>query len=488
MTRAVPYATPLLLGAVSALIAAFLDVVQFRFMLAILAGMFLLCIGLALGDRRRLSYFILAGFALGIPFNLDLNLIYISTHLGGAPGVEISLCFLCALALYFILVYEGVDLKNRFPFSSNGTLVWAQIIFMVAGIASVINAYDRILVACELVRLVILFAFFFLIMNLGDEKRLKVLIFFLSVGVLSQSILAMYQYMTGSALGLKIFGEKPLVAQYLGFLASRATGTIGHPNILAYYFEILIPFIFAMYLVEERRSLRLWYLVVFGISLGGMFVTMSRAGWLTVPILIPIVFFTLANGRLISRRTVVQILVGVFVAGICFYVYYPKIERRYVYDDYGAAAARMPLNRAALSIIKQFPVAGVGLNNLGEVFRRYDTTGGAAILIGPAPHVVHNLYLAVWADVGTIGLLAFLWFLASIFLVAGRLLPKVSRWQRGVLVGTTAGILAHLIHGLFDPGFRSTLNISYLIYTLIGLVGAISLLQRKNEARALPDQ
>jgi hypothetical protein len=486
MTKAIPYLTPLLFGAVSALIAAFLDVVQFRFMVAALAGMFILCVALSLGDRRRLSYFILAGFALGIPFNLDINLIYKTTHLGGAPGVEISLCLLSALALYSILVYEGVDLKHRFPFTSNATLVWAQILFAMAGVLSVINAYDRILVALELVRLVILFSFFFLVMNLGDEKRLRVLIFFLSVGVLSQSALSMYQYMTGSSLGLKIFGEKPLVAQYLGFLASRATGTIGHPNILAYYFEILIPLVFAMYLVEERRALRFWYLTVFAISLGGMFVTMSRAGWLTVPLLIPLVFFTLANGRLISRRTIVQILVGVFVAGVCFYVYYPRIERRYVYDDYGAAAARMPLNLAALSIIKQFPVAGVGLNNLGEVFRRYDTTGGAAILIGPAPHVVHNLYLAVWADVGTIGLLAFLWFLVSVFIVAGRLLPKVPRWQKGVLVGVTAGMLAHLIHGLFDPGFRSTLNISYLMYTFIGLVGAISLLHKKEEVRMLP--
>jgi hypothetical protein len=485
MTRLIPYTLPVIVGALAALIAATVDLVHVRYLVATLAAMFLACVALSLGSSQRLSYFFLAGFALGIPFNLDMNFYYSKTHIGGASGVDISLCFVCAAILYFVLFYENASVTNRFPFTSNRTLVSGQVIFMMAGVLSLINAYDAILVFCELIRLVVLFSFFYLVMNLRDERRLRVLVFFLSVGLLSQSVLAVYQYVTGSTLGLKIFGEQPLIEQYLGAMISRATGTIGHPNILAYYFEILIPFVFAMYLVEERSSLRLWYLVVAGVSLGGMYVTMSRAGWLTIPLSIPLVFFMLSNGRLISRRTVAQILVGVLCVGVFLSMYYPRIERRYLHDDYGAAAARMPLNWAALSVIGQFPVAGVGLNNLGEVFLTYDTTGGAVKLyglLGSTTHVVHNLFLAVWADVGIVGLLAFLWIFFSTFLVAGRLLSKVPRWQKGVLIGVMAGIMAHLIHGLFDPGFRYALNMSYLMYTLIGLVGAISLLHRKERA------
>lgn len=476
-----------LLGLAAVGLAARISLLETRFMAAFVGGVGVLFVSLTLRDHRRLFYFFLALFVMGIPFNLDLKLFYRNYHLGGAMGIDLSLSFICATVLYGILLYERYQAPEMHRIRYNRSLVWTQVVFMLAGLMTLVNAHDAVLVFYEMVKLTVLFFFSLLMMNLRDEKQLRTVLFFLSLGVLTQALFAFYQYKTGRSLGLKVFGEQPLVEQYLGFAASRATGTIGHPNILAYYFEILLPLIFAVLLVEERKLAQIWYLLVLILGLGGMLVTLSRAGWATIPLSFFAVFVILVKDRWYRWRTVFEVVVGIACLSIFIYYFFPIIEKRYFYEDYGSAATRIPLNRAAMSVIAQFPIFGVGLNNMAEVFRRYDTTGAAMMITGSAPHVVHNLYLSVWTDMGTVGFAAFLAFLACIFLVAWRLLGQVSRWKQGVLVGIMAGLLAHLFHGLVDPGFKSTLNISYLIYVLVGLVGGIGIIdQREREGVDLP--
>jgi O-antigen ligase len=452
---------------------------ELRYLVAFIGAVMVLFVCLMIRERNRLFYFFLVLFVMGIPFNLDLHLFYRKFHLGGAMGIDLSLSFISAVVLYAILLYERYTNPDISRIHYNKTLMWTQILFMVAGLVSLVNAEDAVLVFYEMVKLTVLFFFSLLMMNLKDERQLRTVLFFLSAGVVAQALLALYQYKTGRSLGLKVFGEQALVQQYLGYMTSRATGTIGHPNILAYYFEILLPLLFALFLVEERKLVQSWYFLAVVMGVLGLLITLSRAGWITVPISFTLVFVSLLKDRWHHWRTIFQIFLGALCLIVFFYFFFPTIEKRYTFEDRGAASQRMPLNRAAMSIISQFPVFGVGLNNLGEVYRRYDTTGAATRIRGPAPHIVHNLYLAVWADVGTVGFAAFVVFLVSIFVVALRLLSHVSRWRQGVLIGILAGILAHLAHGFVDPGFRSTLNMSYLIYVLVGLIGAIGAIPKQ---------
>ena len=134
----------------------------------------------------------------------------------------------------------------------------------------------------------------------------------------------------------------------------------------------------------------------------------------------------------------------------------------------------MKLNRATISVIKQFPVIGVGMNNFAEVFQHFDKTGESKILKG-AKNVVHNLYLLVWAEVGTIGFISFLWIFVSWFIKIKKTAHRVPPEFKAIITGIAAGVMAHLIHGLLDPGFKASLPISILIYTLVGVFGAISL-------------
>jgi O-antigen ligase len=464
------------LGVVSVILAVSLADYEFRSVLAVSCILVAIAFLPYFASYRTLTRLSLIFLGLGIPFNLDINLFYRAYV--GVTSVDIGVSLLCAIGLYILFFYEHITKRTQVLFRYNGTLFWAPILYMMSGFLSFSNASSPELVVLELVRLAMLFVIFFIVMNLRDRQEIMTFVFVLSIGVVLQACIAYYQYKTGRVLGLGAFGERALITtQNIGFTASRATGTIGHPNILAYYFEMLVPLMFAMFLAEERGWLKFWYLLALMAGLGGLATTLSRGGWLTVPVSLPLVFIAAYRPRF-TRQKMHGFLALALVCGVIFFfLVYPTVERRLNFTDYGSAKSRAPLNTAAFSVIKQFPVTGVGLNNLARVFRTYDTTGGSALLAGGIS-VVHNMFLCVWAETGTIGIAAFLWMFFAAFGVALKYFLRVPNRERAILIGAAAGLVAQMIHGLLDPGFRVLMNTSMLFYSLLGLIGAVAVQYR----------
>jgi O-antigen ligase len=105
----------------------------------------------------------------------------------------------------------------------------------------------------------------------------------------------------------------------------------------------------------------------------------------------------------------------------------------------------------AWSMIVANPLLGVGLNNYTLAAKAYDATAERVTLFFNAP--VHNLYLFILAEVGILGLAAFLWL---VLVVLGRGValsrsadPEISR----IALGLVMGLAAFLIHGLVDFDF-----------------------------------
>jgi O-antigen ligase len=469
----------IILGLLVAILAPQVARLEPKYFYSVIIAVWCVAILLLVKDRQHFFYILLVLYCLSIPINLDINFL-IRPHEGGAAGITISLSLLSAAALlfYIIFIYHPYTISPESPpVRVNFVFFWPCIIYMVAGVASLFNALHYELVFFELFRIATLIMILLLTMNFGRIRHLRVFLIFLIVGMCLEGTLACIQYATGKTIGLALFGEEHLVKQNIGFLFSRATGTIGHPNFLAYYFEILLPLTFAMFLGTQNRWTRLFCFVALMIGLAGILTTLSRGSWITLPLSFTLVFLVLYGKRLFHIKTALYLVLAGIIVVIGLVFAYPTIEKRFIHDDYKSAAMRMPLNRAAFSIIKQFPVVGIGMNNFVEVFSKYDTTGKSRILRG-GKNPVHNLYLLVWAEVGLFGFLAFLSIFAATFMVIKRLLFEVSFWYRAVLIGIASGLMAHMIHGLFDVGFKANLPVSILIFSLIGIVGAIDLIHR----------
>ena len=470
---------PILIGICAAAIAILLDTIEYKTALAITIGLFIGGISIYILNKKALTYISIITLGMGIPFNLDINL-FLRDYVG-VTSVDIGVTFISSLVLYVVFYYEHI-LTGVIRFHSNRTIVFALLLYMGSGILSFYNAASKELVALELARLTILLIIFYVVMNFGSREHISVFIITLSICVCLEFLLAFYQYKTGRLLGLYAFGE----TRYefgAGYLAARASGTFSHANGLAYFFELLMPLLFAMVIVEENKFLKLWYIIALLFGFFGLVTTLSRGGWLATAISLPIVFLFLYRKRFTQLEYFKSLCVGIIVILIIGFIFYPTIAKRLQTYDYGSAGTRRPLNLAAISVIKQYPVTGVGMNNFARVFRTYDTTGGSALF--KTQHIVHNLFLGVWTETGTIGIIAFLWIFLSVFIISAKLLVKVSFWYSGVLVGVSAGLLAQFIHGMFDPGFRVLMSTSMLVYSMIGLVGAISVLYKTKEKRLL---
>lgn len=462
-----------LLGLTAAALAAVLGSAEPGVLVVGMAGVACLTVFVWLRSPRLTSTLLVGGIAFSIPVNLDFNLFY-RHHVGGAPSITVNLTLLGLMLFYPVWAYRyRIGAQGHF-LRAHRPILWAAVTLLAITPLSLINANHPELVLLEWVRLVFLVLAMIAVMSLQDDRLIRLWIFVLSLQVVIQAGLAGAQYLLKHPLGLGIFGEDVLVAQDIGYVFNRTTGTIGHPNVLSYFFEILLPVMLALALTRQQGHRQLWYAFAFAAGIGGIFTTLSRGAWLTLPVSLAIVIIVVYGHRIVRPRSAfAAFLIGCVLLST-IYVAYPTIHKRFTHSDFKSAQSRMPLNRAAWSIIEQFPIVGVGLNNFAEAFKIHDQTGFSRIFRG-YDQVVHNLHLWIWTETGTLGMLAFLAPFLVVMVVAARTAARAPPVAKATLVGIIAGLTAHLMHGMVDPGFRISLTVSLLIFTLFGIVGALAL-------------
>ena len=131
--------------------------------------------------------------------------------------------------------------------------------------------------------------------------------------------------------------------------------------------------------------------------------------------------------------------------------------------------------KEAVSMIKDYPLLGVGLNAYSEVAPRYKVNWGG---------YPHNCYLHMAVEIGFLGLLFFLWILGRIFRMALKFLKTTKdSYLEALMLGLISGFGAFLFQSFFDTNFYSV-KLGSLMWVIMGLivaVGQINLCAKKNQ-------
>ena len=488
--RALPLAG---LGLVAAAGAVALAAAPLKFALVGLAAAFCGVGALVVGQRHRLTPLLLVALAVGLTVKLDLSFFqhfeavgqYLPS-IGGGAGLTISVALLVALTL---IAFRLAGIGERVPgLRLDRPLVLTQVGFLIAGLLSLANATDPAYLWFDEGRFLGLLLVSIAVSNLSGTD-IRTLALAICALCLVQTAVAGLQYATGSELGLSVLGEEQIVEETINFSAQRRAGGLKvHPNILGYYYEFVWPLALGLALSRGPRLLRLVGAAGALSALAGVVLTLSRASWLTFPVSATLVVLLVYRDRLLSRASLAVLALLTIVGGVAAIYAGPLIWERLFSDDGGSAAQRGPLNAAALDLFAQFPVFGVGLNNFGNQFAVLDQTGLSRLagLFDRSNHVVHNLHLLILTEVGLVGYAAFA-VVFGIGIVRG--FRAVRRAPPGDPLAAIAsacaiGLLAHLLHGLVDPGFRLNLGIAELLYTGLGLIAAVRAVQVN--ARRLP--
>jgi O-antigen ligase len=252
----------------------------------------------------------------------------------------------------------------------------------------------------------------------------------------------------------------------------RITGTLITPNRAGGFLAQMLMLMIATLLLKIPRLHRIGIGIMTVVTIHALVATESRGAWSAAVIGLAVIGIIGVWKRWIGLRALILALlvlsmVGALVAG--------QIITRLTEDDRGAAEARGPLAEIANNMIWRNPITGVGINNFGIVLYDYIE----AEQLGAWLHLVHNGWLLIWSETGTIGFALYAAFRLMLLWQAFRLIRKGDRLIGIVALGLFASMIGGGIHMTVE--IYSSRNLIQIIWIDAALVSAMMGIHKHEE-------
>jgi len=430
---------------------------------------------IALGGIKR---FLLAAIVIDLAFSIDSNLFYQAElgDLGSLGGLSISLGTLALAALYAMWIVELLISNVAVKRPRTNAFSWPVIYVAVVAISTVYAA-DRELASFELLLLLeMLLLLVYFVFKVREKSEILFVVSILFVGLAIQGLITVYSAVSRQIFDLNIITNY-VDPSYRQGTFWRSGGTLGSPNTASGFFSMLLAPALAV-AAAHRKSLTTT-LAICGLGIGfiALIFTKSRGGWVAFAVAAALVVGGLAiQGRL--RPATLVTLVAAFVLFAPLTI--PLVLDRAA-DDGGALASRVPLNVISWRMISRNPIMGVGPNNFALTAPSYITPDVSEYWF----YTVHNKYLLVWAESGTLTLVAFLAFLLSSLRLAWQVMRERDLQYRLLALGIGAAIVGHMIHFGFDIfNSRTSVQTLWILVALLAAMAAQGRTRRHTRAKA----
>lgn len=278
-------------------------------------------------------------------------------------------------------------------------------------------------------------AFYFLVVWLGGgrpgARRLAGAVVASAVAV---SLVGLYQYATNQNI---ITAEESL---------RRIRAFYGSPNNLGLYLGRAAPLALCLWAFGGGQ----WRYGLALVPIGAALVlTFSVGAWLGV--VAALVFVAAVRGR----RALIAVVAGLAALAALAAPLLLGLERFRSHLDFGEGTTfqRLQVWLSALSMVRDHPLLGIGLDNFLCYYRDlgYILPGGWR---EPNLSHPHNLVLDFWLSLGLAGLILSLALLARFFGV-GLAVYRAERepWARALALGIVASMVDFVAHGLIDNSY-----------------------------------
>lgn len=260
----------------------------------------------------------------------------------------------------------------------------------------------------------------------------------------------------------------------------RIVSYVGNPNILAMALNLIIPLLTGTARDQELpRPLRLLLALAVGLSGLAVLYTLGRGGWIA---------FVVAQLFLARQLKATELAVALGTVILAAPLVTPAVALRSVQSTAALASldvdsftsGRIAVWLAALRMIKDHPLLGLGYGNFESHYLRY-------LVEWPSMRMTHahNILLNLWAETGVFGVATFAWLVWTA-LQTGRALLRATQgtpWH-GPVAGIIAALLGFLVHNLVSDGLPSPVAAVGLALNL-GLLQVVWALNR-SMARSTP--
>lgn len=251
------------------------------------------------------------------------------------------------------------------------------------------------------------------------------------------------------------------------------------PNAVAMFLEPPLAMAAAFALYPGSRRERLIALGSLAVLVIATVLTLSRGGLLTLAVLALVAVITIPQ-----RRLKVVLLGGAVVAGLVI-SRIPYVATRLAHQldptfRDNTFEGRLRIWSDTLRMLRDHPLFGAGLRGYPKVMVPY-VTGGRTLELYP-----HDVWLAMWSELGLLGLAAFIVLMAILLWRGWRGFASASGVFRAVLWGTAAGFVAIAVHGFVDtPYYKNDLALEFWILAALE-IAALRLITTKGTGNRLP--
>jgi len=360
-----------------------------------------------------------------------------------------------------ILEWMLYSLVSLIPFTIAGTNIISGLIFLV-WITRLIVTRDISFAKEKFSKLLLLLASYILLSSIWAYKPISVfdefighvlpflVIFFVIITVIKNE----RQIRNITLIFLISNLVNSLVSLYLSTMTCRVQGFTHSPNRLA---DLLIMFIilcFSIVLFEKNTKWKLVGLIGLVPGLGGIIVTYSRGGWISL----------LGGLFAIALLRSKKVLILLIIIGLTIPLFVPELVQNRIKSvtdlEHSSNKARILIWKAGINMVQDHPILGAGFFNVKHIYERYKLHSSDTVYVQ-----LHNIYLNVLAELGIIGFLIFLSLIAYMGKITFGLLKK----QKTSIIIAFIGIsIAMLLHGLVDFTIRSIqVGISFTYFTAI---------------------
>lgn len=317
--------------------------------------------------------------------------------------------------------------------------------FLAAGL-SMINADSKFLVLSAMITKCLkwIILYFIIVEEINTDEKIKsILKVALITGVVTAANAYIQLYCTHVDLlhGYSSFKYMPPYTPG-GPYHSFPTGSFPYPNDLsAWILVLLIPalvmVVFGLTNVYARFGLSLFSAVLFYL----LYLANTRGAWLG---------FAASFFLILIFKKIKLLLVIILLALMVL----PFLPREKINDIFGTSSVkdRVEMWGTGWKIFLEHPIIGNGLNTFFGKFKDFREDRAK----GKSGSYAHNGFLQIAADMGIVGLIAFLAVLAQIFRHSLIFIKKCeNKFYRALAVGLAGGLFAFLVHSFFDTNLHS---------------------------------
>ncbi len=261
---------------------------------------------------------------------------------------------------------------------------------------------------------------------------------------------------------LSLFALEQVITGDFATPDGRASGPFESANYLSLFLGPIVVYAGMALLESKSRRDRILLAVGGVLCAAALFYTQSYAAWIAV-----VAAYSLALLLWVRRRERKWFWITFSVlslAGIGLVVSQlgsDKFTQFFEFSQRSSSSVRIQIYQIAASLIAQNPLFGIGL---GQFEQKYQEV--AVSVLGMTPFEwnmlhPHNIFLAMWLNMGLLGLISFIWMCGKAFLWITERDSKERHLAALMLVTI-------LVHGLFDtPYFKNDLAFQFWLLMAI---------------------